>query len=178
MATSNFHNVNATKIFAVEIEEDYDYDDLKENLLCELESKDYNSRGNDPHELRSFPSVVLKAKEEGKDICGVYVSVTCSAIIRSGYYSGVNLDWGIVFQVGRTEYEEIPDESDIIDTIIYETDYKKGIATLQAGNILRYMENTKDELVKELEAIYSDYSEKLVVVARFSNGETIYEKAS
>jgi hypothetical protein len=35
-------------------------------------------------------------------------------------------------------------------------------------------EKLKNEIVEKLESIYSDYSMKLGVTARFSNGETIY----
>ena len=36
MATSNFHNENASAIFAVQLEHEFDYDDLVENLKSEL----------------------------------------------------------------------------------------------------------------------------------------------
>ena len=35
MATSNFHNVNASNIFAVELQDEFDYEDL----VCNLESE-------------------------------------------------------------------------------------------------------------------------------------------
>ena len=58
MATSNFHNVNATHIFACSLENEWDYEDLVSNLESELNNhKDYSDYGKtDPYELRSFPS--------------------------------------------------------------------------------------------------------------------------
>ena len=58
MATSNFHNVNATHIFAVQLEDEWAYDDLVENLESEFSKhSDYYDYGkSDPNELRSFPS--------------------------------------------------------------------------------------------------------------------------
>jgi len=61
MATSNFHNVNASAIFAVRLENEYDYEDLVCNLESELSNNpDYVDYGKtDKHELRSFPSRTL-----------------------------------------------------------------------------------------------------------------------
>jgi hypothetical protein len=39
-------------------------------------------------------------------------------------------------------------------------------------------EELQNEIVEEVEKIFSMYSEKLGVTARFSNGETIYHKVA
>ena len=58
MATSNFHNVNATHIFAVQLEDEWAYEDLVYNLESEFDiHNDYSDYGKSgPHELRSYPS--------------------------------------------------------------------------------------------------------------------------
>lgn len=175
MATSNFHNVNSSKIFAVELEDDYDYEDLVRNLKSELTSNPlYRDGGSDPDELRSFPSTVIGSLEERYDYKDFSIGVRISSIIRSGYYSGCNLDWSIECTLDGYEIE--PD--DVEDELSYQYDYSESLSKYYSELISRRFENMKDGLVEKLEKIYGDYSTKLGITARFSNGETIYHAIS
>lgn len=151
MATSNFHNVNASSIFACELENEFDYEDLYDNvryamkILPEFES---NTK-SDPNELRSFPSRsigALSAYVTDDVESGIDVIVT--AVTRAGYYEGCNLDWHCEF----VEWGE------------------------NVEHLIPNAEKVKEELVEKLESIFREFSTPLGVVARFSNGETIYEK--
>ena len=150
MATSNFHNVNASHIFAVELQDEWEYDDLVSNLGFELDTHaDYSIYGkSDPHELRSFPSKSLGSFSNSFSIGDDEVEVYVTPVIRSGYYEGANLDWHVRYYVNGSEdesYESHPRIQTLVDTYV---DY--------------------------IEKIYSQYSQPLGVTARFSNGETIY----
>jgi hypothetical protein len=150
MATSNFHNVNASNIFAVELQDEFDYEDLVCNLESELSNhSDYFDYGKtDPNELRSFPSKSLGSFSNSTIIDDGEVEVYVTPVIRSGYYEGVNLDWHVRYYVNGSEdesYESHPRIQTLVDTYV---DY--------------------------IEKIYSQYSQPLGVTARFSNGETIY----
>jgi hypothetical protein len=152
MATSNFHNVNATHIFAVQLEDEYDYEDLISNLESEFNKhSDYYDCGKtDQHELRSFPSRTLGSFSKGVMIGEDEVEVYVTPVIRSGYYEGCNLDWDVRYYVNGYE-DELYCENTSIKFIL-------------------------NEYVEFIETIYSQYSEPLGVTARFSNGETIYHK--
>jgi hypothetical protein len=152
MATSNFHNVNATNIFAVQLEDEYDYEDLISNLESEFNKhSDYYDCGKtDQHELRSFPSRTLGSFSKGIEIGEDEVEVYVTPVIRSGYYEGCNLDWDVRYYVNGCE-DELYCENISIEFIV-------------------------NEYVEFIETIYSQYSERLGVTARFSNGETIYHK--
>jgi hypothetical protein len=149
MATSNFHNVNASHIFAVDLQDEYDYQDLVDNLQSALKETGYYNilTKSDPNELRSFPSKSIGSLDnyvedaEGNGIC-----VTITAVIRSGYYEGVNLDWHCHFE----EYG-------------YNIEY-----------LLPAAEAEKNRLVELVEYVFSEFSTPLGVTAQFSNGETIY----
>ena len=84
MSTANFVKKNASKYYAVETEEDYQYGDLVMNLQTEFKSEkdlwdsDRNYGGH---------IIAQVEKEFGK------WAVEFDIIIRSGYYAGVNLDW-------------------------------------------------------------------------------------
>ena len=149
MATSNFHNVNASHIFAVELQDTYEYDDLIDNIQSGLKSTGYFNllTKSDPNELRSYPSTSIGSLDsyvedsEGNGIC-----VTITAVVRSGYYDGVNLDWHPHFE----EYGE----------------------TIE--HLLPQAEIEKNRLIGLVEYVFAEFSTPLGVTAQFSNGETIY----
>ena len=154
MATSNFHNVNATHIFAVQLEDEWAYEDLVYNLESEFNiHNDYSDYGKtDPNELRSFPSRSLGSFSDSLTIGDDDVEVFITPVIRSGYYEGCNLDWHIRLYVNGYEDDTYADDA----------------------NVLRI----SNEYIEFIENIYSQYSEPLGVTARFSNGETIYHKVA
>ena len=154
MATSNFHNVNATHIFAVQLEDEWAYEDLIYNLESEFNiHNDYSDYGKtDPNELRSFPSRSLGSFSDSLTIGDDDVEVFITPVIRSGYYEGCNLDWHIRLYVNGYEDDTYADDA----------------------NVLRI----SNEYIEFIENIYSQYSEPLGVTARFSNGETIYHKVA
>ncbi len=154
MATSNFHNVNATHIFAVQLEDEWAYDDLVGNLESEFDThNDYSDYSkSDQHELRSYPSRTLGSFSTGFLIGEDEVEVYVTPVIRSGYYEGCNLDWHIRLYVNGYEDDTYADDA----------------------NVLRI----SNEYIEFIENIYSQYSEPLGVTARFSNGETIYHKVA
>ena len=176
MSTSNFHNVNASAIFAVRLEDEWAYDDLVENLTSELSNNpDYVDYGKtDKHELRSFPSRSLGSIRKYHQYKDFYVEVCVTPVIRSGYYSGVNLDWNVDYLINGDVSYDSPDF--YIDDIAYCGNLSKSAATKYAKLAEKKAEKVKDSIVEKLEKIYSDYSDKLGVTAQFSNGETIYHK--
>lgn len=177
MSTSNFHSVNASKIFACEIEEEWDYQDLKGNIISELKSGPYYFRegGRDTNELRSFPSNVLGRISKEHEYKDFAVEVTVSAIIRSGYYEGCNLDWNIEYNIAGGDNID-PDY--FAQELEYQKDWTANKAKRYEKQAQKRAEKLKNELVEYLEKIYQQYSTPLVVTARFSNGETWYEKSN
>lgn len=173
MGTSNFHNVNSGRIYSVELQEDWEYDDLKLNLKTEL--KEHTT--DDPYELRSFPSQVIGCLDKQKTFGDLDIDLSIYCVIRSGYYEGLNLDWFMKLDIGNTSYiDEIPEKHHLIDDLRYFNDWNKGLSTIQSENVLKWIKTTKEELITKMEKIYEENSTPLKVVAQFSNGETIYEK--
>jgi hypothetical protein len=149
MATSNFHNVNASHIFAVDLQDTYEYDDLIDNIKSGLKETGYFNllTKTDPDELRSFPSTSIGSLDnyvEDSEGNGIYVQIT--AVVRSGYYDGVNLDWHCSFE----EYGE----------------------TIE--HLIPAAEAEKNRLVEMVEYVFGEFSQPLGVTAQFSNGETMY----
>jgi hypothetical protein len=176
MATSNFHNENASAIFAVQLEHEFDYDDLVENLKSELNNDpDYVDYGKtDKNELRSFPSRTLGSIRKYVEYKDFYVEVCVTPVIRSGYYSGVNLDWNVDYLINGDASYDTPEF--YIDDIAHYGNLPKSKATKYAKLAEKKAEKVKNRIVEKVESIFSDYSEKYGVTAVFSNGETIYHK--
>lgn len=170
MATSNFHNVNSSKIFAVELEDEWDYDDLLSNIKYSFDNNgkyDISETGEDPYELRSYPSRMLLSVEDSYgDLEEGFLTIKVCVIIRSGYYSGVNLDWVCFFDYDDS-YEEF---EDLVESMKYNDVY---LTEEQKQEILK----RREDLIEYVEKQYEKLTIPLNVVARFSNGETIYEKA-
>lgn len=179
MATSNFHNVNASHIFACSLENEWDFEDLKDNLLYEfknLDGFDSNTK-SDPHELRSCPSNSICSISRQHIYKNFSLDVIVTIVARSGYYEGCNLDWHVSYEIDGHS----ADEDDFFSPIDYvysnfvdeyaETEVK-GFSLLAE----KKAEELKNEIVEEVEKVFGMYSDKLGVTAQFSNGETIYHK--
>lgn len=145
--------MNATKIYAVSIENEYDYEDLISNLESEFKKdSDYYHYGKKcPHELRSFPCKSLGS------FSGTYVTdeqVTheffVTPVIRRGYYGGCNLDWFVLYYIDCMEHEVHESESAVQRSI--------------------------NEYVETIENVFAMHSNQLNVFGTFSNGEAIYSK--
>ena len=174
MATSNFHNVNASAIFAVPLEHEFDYEDLVCNLESELSNNpDYVDYGKtDKNELRSFPSRTLGSIRKYHQYKDFYVEVCVTPVIRSGYYSGVNLDWNVDYTINGDIY----DIDELENGIGYNTALPISKIKVYSSLAEKKAEKIKNHIVEELEALYNNYSDRYGVTAVFSNGETIYHK--
>ena len=189
MATSNFHNVNAKQYYSVFFESDEDindfwYDDQIECICFFLNEKGFNVDANslksikDPHELRSFPSNVIGSISEYKRICNVEFQINMYAVARSGYYEGFVLDWFYEVEIeGECDIDCFPTLEQLSDTISYYGDVNVGMAKIQAKNALKWLNKTVDSLIETTEDCFEKITTPLVIVERFSNGETIYAKA-
>ena len=176
MATSNFHNVNASHIFACSLENEWDYEDLIDNLTYEFKNHAdwYDGNKSDPHELRSYPSRVLGSLTKSFSYNDFSLEVWVSPVIRSGYYDGVNLDWNVHYFINGDEYEI----DELENGIGYNTALSNSKIKAYALLAEKKAEKLRNELVEVTENIFNDYSMKLGVTAQFSNGETIYHKVA
>lgn len=176
MATSNFHNVNATHIFACSLENEWDYEDLIGNVDSELGSIEGYSTytKSDPNELRSFPSRSICSIERDFQYKDFSLEVVLTAVVRSGYYEGCNLDWHVWYGINGNQC----DLDDIERTLEWDTNLSN--SQRLAYSLLANKKAVKitDEIVTEVEKVFGNYTDKYGVTARFSNGETIYHKVA
>jgi len=181
MATSNFHNVNASHIFACSLENEWDFEDLKDNLSYEFKKLDgFNTlTKSDPYELRSFPSTSICSVSRQHIYNNFSLDVIVTIVARSGYYEGCNLDWHVNYEIDGHS-ADVDDFLSSIDYVYsnFVDDYSE--TEVKAFSLLaeKKAEELQNEIVEEVEKVFGMYSEKLGVTARFSNGETIYHKVA
>jgi hypothetical protein len=187
MATGNFYHRDSKKIYAVLMNrtdeetgevicaDDYDADDLKENLHEFLEKSKLNYKKDDgyysdsPH---SFSTTHLGTVSNYKYFGDVEVEVLFELLLTNAYYEGANLDYVIKRRVMGYEIDgEIE-----LDDLNY-SDMSKGLQTIQLKNMNKFMSTKLGNLQDKIESIFEQLSIPLVVTARFSNGETMYAKA-
>jgi len=149
MSTPNFYNRKASKIFASECEEEFDYDDLIGNILSELKQAKPSDKYEDA--LRSYAGRIFAEIDKTIGKWGI----TINLIARSGYYSGVNLDWRVDIEDQQTGDSFEHGEDKISNTA----------------------ENYISDQIAKIEKVYREYTTPLICVAVFSNGEAIYERA-
>jgi hypothetical protein len=126
----------------------------------------------DPHELRSFSSIDLFQLYSRKDYGDIDITVNINCVMRVGYYEGCNLDWHITYDVCGNNRDEI----DFTDDFESHSDMPMGMIKIQCKNAERWAEKTKDYLIEVTEEFYKKKSMPLSVAAKFSNGETMYQK--
>lgn len=196
MATSNFYNRNASKVFAVlmnyeqpvldendqetdEMEtvvpDEWEYDDFIDNLQDALIEKEYCDRNHSDNE-RNYSGRVIAERYTDQSFHGMTVEVNIKAIIRSAYYEGANLDWEIDYIYDGYTFDELPDEAELKEHLEY-YGANAGMATIQSRNAHIWMQRQAEALIAELEKVFEEHSQPLNVVARFSNGETMYAKS-
>jgi hypothetical protein len=185
MGTSNFHYRNTKVCYSVltEIEEPQDAEWMQIELIDNISEKmnevfgNFFEGGSDPHESRSYPSVVIGSSVVIRRTKTSFGSVEITAILRCGYYQGACLDWNIAFTGWSETWDDLPELEDLASDIAYMNQCKTNSSILKkAEALLNWMEKTKDSMVDKLETIFSEHSVGLRRVATFSNGETIYEE--
>jgi len=201
MGTNNFHNKNASRIFAVlmnreehllddegnEMEEteyiypdEWECEDLLSNVKCDMEAlaKKHKTisfhKGGNADFLRSFSGSVIGSFWISKVYLDIECEVEITAVLRSGYYEGANLDFEITYRVNGYDYDDYMAEWEYSA----ENSNNKGLVRIHYNNVSNWFENSADTLITELEKIFEYYTEiKLVKVGQFSNGEAFYERA-
>jgi len=184
MATGNFCKGNSENIYAVEIEHEFDYEDLIANLQSSFENAQQNGVFDTCKTIDSETEMDCNRSYYGAVICEVtsktkhyerigdyYISMRI--IVRNGYYSGVNLDWECVI---HTDYDNLEDFQDDIEISDWHFDLTEKGCELYEKFVNNWKDKEIEEMTNKVEKILKENSIELFVSARFSNGETIYQK--
>ena len=153
--------------------ERYEYEDFKEYLReTAKESKKQflylEEEGSDNDS--NYCTTNLFSYSTSKMFGDIEIEVRIIGQIVSAYYEGASLDFVVEFNGEENEGLDFYWDFD-------NSDMNRGLQVLQNRNAVKWAEKTKTELIKLIEEVFTKVSEPLNVVASFSNGETIYQKA-
>jgi len=186
MGTSNFSTLDAKQIYAVlmsyEAEDDdgnevwytpdqWEYEDLRDELIQTLSEEFKNFDKDKPGKLREGAELgeIRRYRHFGDDITIGYRIIP---VILSGYYDGANLDYKLIIEEGRYEYDDIDEIDDD-----YEYAGNRGLYKIHMRQAKKWLLTEMEKDIEKIENLYKSWSTPLVATARFSNGETFYSKA-
>ena len=156
--------------------DEYEYEDFKEYLreTAQEEAKElktiwYKEESGSDND-RNYCATNLFSYSTSKMFGDIEIEVRIIGQIVSAYYEGASLDFVVEF---NGEENEEPDFYWDFDN----SDMNRGLQVLQNKNAIKWAEKTKTELIELIEEVFTKVSQPLNVVASFSNGETIYQKA-
>ena len=173
MATGNFLNVNASKVFECDNFNNIDGAAIVEKLE-EIGLDAYEKEENDCN--RNFPGVYFGVIYKNWEFYGADIGLQIKLVRRSGYYESGNLDYEFVFDLADSaDYDTTSEVED--DLFKWARDYAGKAEPLFKHKLPKFIEKMEKEIEEATDAIeklYSEYSTELCVAARASNGETIY----
>ena len=184
MGTANFLNVNASKVYACDVDDEVMADITMGQIIHDINEELKKSwvKGWDIAEVekwtneRSYPSKIFGEVYKYFEFYGVEVTAQINLIIRSGYYQGCNFDYEFEFEVDGTTYDSIDEvERDFEE---YASDYAgkaEHLLRYHLSSFIRKLEDEIGEVINIVEKVYAEHTIGLCKVAQFSNGEAIYE---
>ena len=156
--------------------ESYEYDEFKEYLreTAQEEAKElktiwYKEESGSDND-RNYCATNLFSYSISKMFGDIEIEVRIIGQIVSAYYEGASLDFVVEFN--GEENKELDFYWDFDNS-----DMNRGLQVLQNRNAVKWAEKKATELKELIEEVFTKVSEPLNVVASFSNGETIYQKA-
>jgi len=178
MGTANYHYVNASRVFAVETEEE----ESSRQILMFAKRHDECFKQNfyfrDRYELRSYPSSIIGTKwcEVHLDKFGLrfFANVYITMVLRAGYHEGSCLDWTVHIDDGTydpTDFELMKYIADQLEESVLKSTTVEYL--LDVANEIREEIN---KLIKETEELFAKISTQYEVMATFSKGEAIYNE--
>jgi len=195
MGASNFHYVNASRVFSIcesyEIpvldddgnetdETEYFYPDSDDfecevdnikSLLKESGESFWDVETRSREELRSYPTTFIGTIYRSKTFGDVEVQIEVHCYARSGYYQGACLDYETELSIDGNEVDEV--DGNFQDAY---SNMNEGMLKIQERNAEKWANNTISELADVVEGVFAKCSTQYTKVATASNGEAFYHK--
>lgn len=195
MSTGNFYCKNTDEIYAIGMSytvvdendneeivtpDEIEFEETLEYIRTQLQEAfqdqwtpqsgwDYN---------RNYAGSLLGDVNIFKKFAGSYIEASLRVVSRAGYYDGACLDFDYI---GYDTHCDSLDEAVriAVENLEYHLryDYKPGFVKIQANLAEKWLLAALDEAIEKLQSVFKQVCEhQLITVARFSNGETIYQK--
>jgi hypothetical protein len=194
MGTSNFAYKDT--LYAVEIEEDFEREFLRDELqelMNTLEKKATSKNKTielDIYALdtpkssncyngfeRNFPSSIYGRVVAKSTFMGIDLRIDLDILVRSGYYEHVNIDYEWELEAeGNTGL--IDDGAHEILSFIDMEHFPEGLIEMNKKHLDKRLDNMRALVLEAYHHIGKSVATEYRQAARFSDGTTMYEKAS
>jgi len=178
MGTANFARGNASRYFVCLTNDEegdgpdqWEIDDFKDNVRDAAKGLPGYQKETGGDGARNYPSWELFSVRDSKELAGVWLEVIVTAKLTAGYYEGATLDWDAQIYVGGCDSDIDDAEENFMDQCEF-----PGLKKVHAKRVASILEKMKDDLVADVEKVFSEWSESYGCAGRFSNGEAIYTK--
>ena len=125
--------------------------------------------------LRSYPGrIVTRVKSPAKTYRDFSIVIRADIILRSGYYSGVNLDYSLSYELDGISCEDdtaaVCELRDALETIGYGEDKREHYVGLLRNWLARH----QPAFIDAIEQVFARHSTPLRCIGTASNGEAFY----
>jgi len=178
MSTHNYLTINISKVYAIELKNEYEYDNFKENFIYEV-AKMFNKSYEDctpyaGHNFsfanRNFPSTNI-ASVSFDSIYNVHIYI--HFYLTAGYYEGACLDYDIEFGSENTKNNFTISNYIYLDELLEDIIEYRMIKDIDAKSKLQFI---LYNMIRVAEEVCQKLSDRSLICSRtFSNGECLYE---
>ena len=179
MGAANWNKVATSVIYAIDDEDEFIWDDTRDNVCAELEAID-----KDPDiDWEFYPGDRLKTSCNNSISMGMFYSdipnidppVQIEILVKtvSGYHSGFCLDFEVSLLCEEVYGNYDEDEASIIFDDMLE-DYPDMLKQEDRGAFVKKVEAKIVKGRALIEGVFNNHTDQYEVLASFSNGETIY----
>ena len=191
MGTCNFSQEESDRIYAIDIEDEFIYDDIRESVGIEIENslnKNKQLRGSFKADddyfdtgypvSRNFPSRLIGVIDFNEYWASFdcEVDIRINVIITSGYYSGANLDYVTEITLNGTDISFDLD-TELLDPVEFGY-FDTKVSDRQIEWVQNWINSNRGRAISKVQKVFADYSTPLITAARFSNGAALYEIAA
>jgi len=161
--------------------EEYEIEDIQENLNTELSSLGYPTVEASVGSNRNYGLTGLKELYVSKQYGDVEVKVEVTTVMQSAYYEGATLDWlvtidGVDYMTGSSYDSDLDSILDDLFDYEYNSDMSAGLCKIMKGYAETWIEQQISDISEKVEKVFKTYSEhRLHCKGVFSNGEAVYE---
>ena len=176
--TNNFYTKNVRFTYAIENpsddnEDDFYWEYIENNIKEQLKKIGFIEADSDTWVKGTTDTKVL-AEKIYWDSTGA-IAYHLQATIRSGYYTGANLDYELTFEDCDGYKSDTLDSNDIEETLDYDEPDKRH--TRDAKRIEKEIRKHLNKDIDAMERIFWTNSTPLTHQGTFSNGEAVYRPA-
>lgn len=154
------------------VQERHDYEDFlrerAEEKVKDLPFTYSEEDGNDND--RNYSGTKVFSLASYKTFGDIDFEIKIIGQVVSAYYEGASLDFIL-------EFDGDEDDEPYYEYSFAYSDMSEGLKKIQQRNAEKWAQKEVEKLKTVIEEIFTEVSMPLKVVATFSNGETIYEKA-